>query len=93
MILNVICNYDKLLKVFTRPVFTNTPKKDLAETYRRQIVPAPEKMFELKDMEVYFLGTYNDERAQFELLDKPEFVVRLEDFFPAKEVEQHVKED
>lgn len=86
MILNVICHYDKLLRVYTRPVFTNTKKSDLAEEARRMIVPNPEKMFQLKDMEMYYLGTYNDEKAKFELLDKPEFIVRLEDFFPAKEV-------
>lgn len=91
MILNVIANYDKLLKVYTRPVFTNTKKADLAEEARRMIVPNPEKMFQLKDMEMYYLGTYNDEKAMFELLDKPEFIVRLEDFFPSKEVKEDGK--
>lgn len=91
MILNVICHYDKLLQIYTRPVFTVTKKKDLAEEFRRMIVPAPEKVFQYKDMEVYYLGTYDDEKAKFELLDKPEFIVRLEDFFPAKEVSKDGK--
>lgn len=93
MMLNVVALYDKLLKVYTRPTFVNTKKSDLAEEYRRMIVPAPEKAFQLKDMEVYFLGTYNDEKALFELLDKPEFIVRLEDFFPSKEVKEDGNKD
>lgn len=91
MTLNVVSYYDKLLKVYTRPIFTNTKKSDLSEEYRRMIVPAPEKAFQMKDLEVYYLGTFNDERCTFELLAKPEFIVRLEDFFPAKEVKEDGK--
>lgn len=91
MKLCVYCFYDKLLKVWTRPLFANTPKKDAAEEWRRQIVPNPQKYFQMKDLELYFAGTYNDADGRFELLDKPEFLVRLEEYFPAKEVSENVK--
>jgi len=85
MIVNVISLFDRLVGAYTAPAYTKTDKKYLAEEYRRAIVSAPEKLFDLKDRELYLLGTFDDERCEFNLLEKPEFLCRLDDFFPKKE--------
>lgn len=85
MIVNVISLYDRLVGAYTAPAYTKTDKKYLAEEYRRAIMSAPEKLFHLKDQELYLLGTFDDSSCEFNLLDKPEFLARLEDYFAKKE--------
>lgn len=90
MILKVVSYFDKKLGVYSNPIFLrNDSNEDLQENYRRMLA-SPKVPEEYRDYDVYILGTYEDKRAKFEILDQPEFLLAMSDFMSQKEVKEDV---
>lgn len=87
MILKVVSYFDKKLGVYSNPIFLrNDSNEDIQENYRRMLA-SPKVPAEYQDFDVYILGTYEDKRAKFELLDQPEYLLSMADLMIKKETE------
>lgn len=79
---------DRLTGSWSIPAFVKDDKEETIKAHVRfcTVNPAEATKQRLQDMEVYFLGTYDDREAQFVLLPNPEMLI---DCGPI--VEQNIK--
>lgn len=68
---------DRVTGSWSVPVFTQADKEETIKAHTRFCITEPAKATEqrLQDMEVYFLGNYDDQEAGFDLLSKPEMLI------------------
>lgn len=86
MILKVLSYYDRKLGVYTHPIYVqNEPDTDVIEKFRRMLANPEAKIPEsYKDFEVYCLGTFDDSYANFDLFDKPGYLLSMSDFIKSE---------
>ena len=82
MIINIYCSYDRELKVFDQPFFTNAGKADVKEVYRRQFFHEPKKAYDsnLDKKDLYWLGTFDEVKG--EIASGREFLFDIRDVLP-----------
>lgn len=62
--------YNKLLDCFERPIVTNYTQEDFIEAAKRDYVASlPEARSKMHENLIYFVGTYDDHDAKFDLLE------------------------
>lgn len=77
---------DRVVGSYSNPQFTQKMEaSELAETFRRVIVKDPAKVFQMKDCELYILGEFDDEVAEWTLENKPFYVIDLGTYFPKED--------
>lgn len=78
---NVYCFRERLTGTYTMPEYRFEQPEDLAKGYERFCIINPAKAYEqhFNELELYYLGTFDDEKARFQLLEEPMFV---QDFGP-----------
>lgn len=81
MKMNVYAIYDSLVGAYGRPLFEVMDSEQFAQTYTRAIVSEPDKFFQIQDSDLYLLGTFDDEIAQFALLEHPKKIASLGDAY------------
>ena len=73
MIFQVYAFRDRLTKAFTRPILETSTVENYVESITRAFMVEPEvQHVKSKDLTLYHLGTYDDTKAAFALLDEPE---------------------
>lgn len=78
MITRVYAVYDNVGLVFTQPMFLTND--DVAMRIMKNCVNSPEHQYHLNpdSYSLYYIGTYDDERAYFDLLSTPKKILDLE---------------
>lgn len=81
--MNVYVLRNRLISAYNPPVFAVEDKESFKTNLSRFCVLEKDtaKKNHYDESELYFLGTYNDTEGSFELLDKPEFIIDLGQFF------------
>ena len=84
----IYCARDKKLGAFQNPEYKTEDKEHIAEGTARSLkvvqVGAIEKA-RLRDQALYFMGSFDDVKGKFDLLDEPEKLLDYEDYLPRKE--------
>lgn len=81
MKMNVYAIYDSLVEAYGRPLFEVMDPEQFGQTYTRAIISEPDKFFQIQDSDLYLLGTFDDEIAQFALLEHPKKIASLGDAY------------
>lgn len=80
MIFQVYAYRDLITKAFTRPILeTSTPDNYVESMTRAFMVEDEEHHVKSKDLTLYRLGTYDDVKAKFDLLEEPECLLVVDD--------------
>lgn len=86
----VYCARDKKLGAYQFPEYKTEDKEHIAEGTARSLkvvqVEAIEKA-RLRDQALYFMGSFDDVKGKFDLLEEPEKLIDYEDYLPRKEEE------
>lgn len=85
MIVNIYTFRDIQVPVFQKPFYdTNEPDKVQKMTARRVSIASPEEVVNnhLADLELYFLGSYDDETG--EIVSKVRFLLRCQDYIKSR---------
>lgn len=78
MKLNMIFFKNLKIKAFTNPNFTDTDPVKAAKGLERAIIANFESNYEVckpyENVEMYYVGTFDDESGKFDLLNEPEYL-------------------
>lgn len=68
---------DRVTGSWTVPACSDADKEETTKAHARFCMAQPAKATEqrLQDMELYCLGTYDDQKAKFDLYDQPEMLL------------------
>lgn len=90
MILNVISFKNKVINAFTRPEFLDVEPEKAATQLARSILVAdkPEVIKQYENLDMYCIGTFDDETGIFEQLKDPVCLLDC-----SKVIEQKEKKD
>lgn len=85
MILNVYVMRDRVVGAYNKPFYDNLDREDFVETIKRVVLHDPKGQAVLRDCDLYLLGSYDDKTGKFDLLDDPDFIVSIDQFFSKEE--------
>lgn len=91
MVYYVYSLYDRLVGAYGQPQFSLNDEKTTIEQYRRMIIAQKDvdKIDQIKDLQLCFLGTFKDDSGEFIQVGTPEILCNLGQFVPiVKEVKQ-----
>ena len=81
--MNVFCYKNKLGDFWYQPPFMPDAPESMKKTISRMVImdPVKFKSNHLDEVDLYFLGTFDDETGKFALLDSPKFLVDCRSVF------------
>lgn len=81
--MNVFCYKNKLGDFWYQPQFMPDAPESMKKTISRMVImdPVKFKSNHLDEVDLYFLGTFDDETGKFSLLDSPKFLVDCRSVF------------
>lgn len=80
MILKVFVYRNKKMGCYTNPIFIQENEENTEVNMTRAIIAAgKEESKKYKSLALYKLGTFDDVKGKFELLDEPELLVDCDD--------------
>jgi len=91
----VYCSRDKKLGAFQTPEFKTEDPEHVSEGTARALKVVPIENIEkarLRDQALYHLGSFDDLKGKFELLEEPEKLIDYEDYLPRSESDGKGKE-
>lgn len=75
--------YNKKVGFYNPPTFSQMEKDAVGTNLARyvQMNPRDARIAHYDECELYYLGEFDDQRCEFQLLDKPEFILDLTPLF------------
>ena len=94
MMLQVYCYFDKKMSYYSLPIFKTEKKEEFTETFLRVLSSGKAELpVEMLDCDLYYLGVFDDKSGRFGLLEHPEFLLTLSEYYKAPEKEEKDGED
>lgn len=80
---NIYAFRNTLISAYNDPIFREQEKDSFAKEVQRFCILEKDAATKnhYHECELYLLGTFNDESGEMKLLDKPEFLIGLSQFF------------
>lgn len=80
---NIYVLRNRLISSYNDPFFKELDGEAIKKEYYKFCVLEKDAALKnhLNECELYFIGTFNDESAEIQLLDKPEYICDLSTFF------------
>ncbi|ALS03653.1 VP5 [Gokushovirus WZ-2015a] len=81
--INIYVARNKKVGAYENPFFDVQDKHSLMFNLQKFVILQPEKAKAqfMDECEMYFLGTFDQESCQFDLLEKPEYLIDLGDVY------------
>lgn len=71
MILNIFMHFNKKIECFTQPIFSDVDAEKFAINEIRSLkIASLDQIVPYKNLDLYFIGVFNDETGEFILVDE-----------------------
>lgn len=75
--------FNKKASFYEPPFYSPVEKEGMAESVKRAMILEPQqaKATHKDECDFYYLGSFDDKVGQFDLVEKPEFILSCDQFF------------